>query len=154
FKGEGVAQDNARAATLYRAAAEQGDAQAQDMLSWMLLEGEGADPVDARRWAEAAAAQDVASSMTRLGMIYHNALGTVRDADQAALWWRRGATRGDADGQAMLGAAYYLGAGVPRDSLDAMTWLLRARAGGSPLANQFFNAVRAGLSAEQAAEAE
>ena len=40
FKGEGVEQDHARAAELYRAAAEQGDGPAQDMLSWMLLEGE------------------------------------------------------------------------------------------------------------------
>ena len=81
FKGEGVEQDNARAAALYRAAAEQGDAQAQDMLSWMLLEGDGiaVDHAEiARRWAEAAAAQGVAASMTRLGMIFHNALGVER----------------------------------------------------------------------------
>src|SRR5499425_655642 len=40
FKGEGVEQDYARAAELYRSAGEAGDAPAQDMLSWMLLEGE------------------------------------------------------------------------------------------------------------------
>ena len=38
--------------------------------------------------------------MTRLGMIFHNALGVERDPAQAVLWWRRGAERGDADGQA------------------------------------------------------
>jgi len=155
FKGDGVAQDNARAAELYRSAAEQGDAQAQDMLSWMLLEGAvDSDYPEARRWAEAAAAQGIASSMTRLGMIFHNALGVERDAAQAAAWWQRGAERGDADGQAMLGAAHYLGAAVARDPVAALTCLIRARAGGSPLATQFFNAARATLSADEIAEAE
>jgi len=40
--------------------------------------------------------------MTRLGMLYHNAIGVDRDPVEAARWWRRGAERGDADGQAML----------------------------------------------------
>src|SRR5258708_333646 len=35
FNGLGVPSDFARAAALYRAAAEQGDGPAQDMLSWM-----------------------------------------------------------------------------------------------------------------------
>ncbi len=77
---------------------EQGDAPAQDMLSWMFLEGEVAEPdyVEARRWAEAAAAQGIAPSMTRLGMLFHNALGVERDPAQAVSWWRRGAEGGDA----------------------------------------------------------
>ncbi len=68
-------------------------APAQDMLSWMLLEGDGLpfDPVEARRWALAAAEQGVAAAMTRLGMIYHNALGVERDAATAAAWWREAA---------------------------------------------------------------
>ena len=92
--------------------------------------------------------------MTRLGMIFHNALGVERDPEQAVIWWRRGAERGDADGQAMLGAAYHLGAGVARDPVEAFVWLLRARAGGSALAGQFFQGVRASLIPEQVAIAE
>src|SRR5262245_28262871 len=88
FKGEGVVQDHARAAELYRAAAGVGDAPAQDMLSWMLLEGESVpfDASEARRWALAAAEQGIASAMTRLGMIYHNALGVAREPAAAADW--------------------------------------------------------------------
>ena len=87
----------------------------------MLLEGEVAEPdyVAAKRWAEAAAAQGGAPSMTRLGLLFHNALGVERDPAQAVMWWRRGAERGDADGQAMLGAAYHLGSGVVRDTVEA-----------------------------------
>lgn len=158
FKGEGsgVTQDNNRALALYRAAAAQGDATAQDMLSWTLLEGDGveADAAEARRWAELAAAQGVAASMTRLGMIFHNALGVERDAAQAVSWWRRGATRGDADAQAMLGAACHMGMGVARDAVAAVAWLLRARNGGSALATRFFDAARAGMSPVDFAEAE
>ena len=62
-------------------------------------------------------------SMTRLGMIYHNALGVERDPAEAAQWWQRAAARGDADGQAMLGAACIFGAGVARDPLAALAWL-------------------------------
>jgi TPR repeat protein len=126
------------------------------MLSWMLLEGEVIDPdiAEARRWATAAAEQGIASAMTRVGLLYHNALGVPRDAAEAVRWWHRGATRGDADGQAMLGAAYLLGAGVPSDPLEALAWLLRAQAGGSALASRYMEASRAALSADEIAEAE
>jgi TPR repeat protein len=87
-------------------------------------------------------------------MIFHNALGVERDPAKAVFWWRRGAERGDADGQAMLGAAFHLGSGVKRDPFEALVWLLRARNGGSPLAGQFFQAVRAALSPAQIADAE
>ncbi|MGA7428410.1 MAG: tetratricopeptide repeat protein, partial [Rhodoplanes sp.] len=93
FKGEGVEQDYARAAELYRAAAQQGDGPAQDMLSWMLLEGEciPADAIEARRWALAAAEQGIPAAMTRVGMIYHNAIGVERDPGVAAMWWEKAA---------------------------------------------------------------
>ncbi|HVK91765.1 MAG TPA: tetratricopeptide repeat protein, partial [Mycoplana sp.] len=89
----GTDPDYRTAAEYYRRAAQKGDAPAQDMLSWMLLEGgvTTADPVEARRWAERAAAAGIASAMTRLGMLYHNALGVERDPGKAVDWWRRGA---------------------------------------------------------------
>lgn len=154
--GQGVEADFPRAAELYRQAAEAGDAPAQDMLSWMLLEGEtiAPDPGEARRWALAAADQGVAASMTRLGMIYHNALGVERDPVAAATWWRQAAVAGDADGQAMLGAAHHLGAGVSRDPVEALALLLRAKANGSALAEPFIPAARQLLNGEQIVEAE
>jgi TPR repeat protein len=92
--------------------------------------------------------------MTRLGMIFHNALGVPRDPAQAVHWWRRGAQRGDADGQAMLGAALHLGTGVSRDPVMALAWLLRARDAGSALATAFLAPARAALSAAEIAEAQ
>lgn len=154
FKGDGVTQSDELARRWYRAAAENGDAEAQDMLSWMLLEGgDKTDLPEMRRWAEAAAAAGVAPSMTRLGMIYHEALGVGRDPTAAAQWWRRGAEAGDADAQAMLGAAMLLGQGVPKDGPGALALLLRAEHNGSLLATPFLKPARASLSIEEIARA-
>ncbi|GHD05483.1 tetratricopeptide repeat protein [Tianweitania populi] len=148
--------DYAIAADYYRRAADQGDAPAQDMLSWMLLEGEimPADPAEARRWAHEAAESGIASSMTRLGMLYHNALGVDREPHQAVYWWSKGASAGDADAQAMLGAAYHMGAGTERDGITALAWLIRAVSGGSTLAGPFVGPVRDSLSSDEIQEAE
>jgi TPR repeat protein len=149
-------QDDARAAELYRAAALAGDGPSQDMLSWMLLASDALTPDhgEALRWALAAAEQGIASAMTRVGMIFHNALGVERDPHKAAEWWRRGARLGDADGQAMLGAACHLGSGVPADPVSAFAWLLRARTGGSSLASRYFDAVKGALSDAELLEAQ
>ena len=154
FKGEDGFPNEAEATAWYRRSALLGNASAQDMLSWILAEDENApDYGQARVWALKAADQGVASSMTRLGLFYHNALGVERDALAAAMWWERAAYRGDGDAQAMLGAAYHLGSGRPRDSLEALTWLKRARQNGSAFANRFYEAVWAACSDEQRGEA-
>ncbi|WP_416798136.1 tetratricopeptide repeat protein [Ciceribacter azotifigens] len=144
------------AAEYYRRAAERGDAPAQDMLSWMLLEGEvvPADPAEAFAWAERAATAGIATSMTRLGMLYHNAIAVERQPEKAVYWWRKGALAGDPDAQAMLGAACHTGTGIVRDDVQALAWLLRATEGGSALAKPFLGPVRDSLSAPEIAEAE
>lgn len=146
FKGEGVAQSDTEAMRLYRLAAEQDDAPAQDMLSWMLLEGGNpADRAEALRWAQAAAEAGIATSMTRLGMMHHDALGVDRDAGTAAQWWQRGMAAGDPDSEAMLGAATLLGQGVPVDAERALALLLTAEGKGSQLAAPFIKAARAAV---------
>jgi uncharacterized protein len=92
--------------------------------------------------------------MTRMGMIYYNALGVDRDPAVAVAWWAKAAAHGDADAQAMLGAAYILGIGLVRDGVAALSWLLRAQAGHSLLANKFLKSARSALSADEIAEAE
>jgi TPR repeat protein len=105
-------------------------------------------------WAEKAAAQGVAASMTRIGLLYNNALGVERDVEAAARWWRKAALLGDADGQAMLGAAHHLGAGVCRDRVAALAWLIRARAARSAFADRFYPGVRESCTADERREAE
>ena len=57
--GEGMAQDYAEAARLYRLAAEQGYAKAQSNLGWMYKNGHGVeqDDAEAARWYRLAAEQ-------------------------------------------------------------------------------------------------
>ena len=146
YEGWGVPQDQAEAARWYEKAAGQGDADAQDMLSWMKLLGGGCpqDYPGARGGREKAAAQGRASAMARLGDIHHNALGVERDPAAAAEWWRRAARLGHAEAQAMLGAAHLAGKGVARDPVEALHWLLRAEAGGAgELAAGFLREARA-----------
>ena len=146
-----------RAAELYRAAAEQGDAPAQDMLSWMLLEGEVVAPdyAEARRLAQLAAAQGIAASMTRLGMIFHNALGVERDALAAARLVAQGARRAAMPTGRRCSAPPTISAAASRAiAVAAFAWLMRARDGGSTLAKQFFEAVARRAQPEEVAEAE
>ena len=121
------------------------------MLSWMMVEADHRVPdyAEARGWALMAADHGIAAAMTRLGLLYNNALGVERDAEIAAGWWLKAAALGDADGQAMLGAAYHLGAGVPKDPLAALVWLKRAKAGNSGFADRFYDAVRDSCTPEQ-----
>ncbi|MGQ3671014.1 tetratricopeptide repeat protein [Xanthobacter sp. TB0136] len=159
LKGQGGPQDAARALELYRQAATDGDSLSQDMLSWLLLNGENGVPanmVEARRWALAAAEQGVASAMTRLGMIAYKGIPTARLAanpTEAVQWWTKAAKAGDVDGQAMLGAAHHSGVGLPRDRVASYAWLLRAKAGKSPLADEFMAMVEPTLSPEERAAA-
>ena len=141
FNGEAGKPDRAIAEEWYARAARQGDAQrAGHAVAGFSPTAIIASPTTpgAREWALKAAAQGVAASMTRLGLLYHNALGVERDADAAAQWWRKAPQLGDADGQAMLGAAHHLGAGVPRDPVVALALAdarARTRAASSPTAS-------------------
>ena len=155
FKGEDGFASTDKAKIWYGRAAERGDAAAQDMLSWILAEDDGTpDYAGARAWALKAAEQGVAASMTRLGLLYHNALGVERDPVAAAMWWEKAAYRDDGDGQAMLGAAYHLGSGRPRDPVAALHWLKRAKRHYSHFADRFYEAVWTSCSPEQREEAE
>lgn len=154
FKGDGAPASEFDAEFWYRRAAEQGDAEAQDMLSWMLASSDRRAPDYAQALAEKAAAQGVAASMTRIGMLYHNALGLARDMDRAVVWWTKAAYLNDGDAQAMLGAAHCIGQGVPRDPVQAYAWLRRARRNQSKLAENFIYAARVSLDDEQIARAE
>ncbi len=154
FKGEGVEQNDDSALRWYRAASDQNDAPAQDMLAWMLLErGDKADLPDVMSLSEAAAEAGIAHSMTRLGMLHHEALGVERSPEKAAHWWRLGAEAGDADADAMLGAAYLLGQGVERDGVKALSLLLKAERGASQFAPRFIKAAHDSLTEDEIARA-
>jgi tetratricopeptide (TPR) repeat protein len=125
-RGElGLAQDERRAVTLYKAAAAAGDAAAQHNLGLMYMSG-GKAP-KALKWFRAAAAQDHAPSVYNLATAYAFGTGVPRDADEASALYRRAALLGSAD------AAYALGRLEP-DAVAAREYFVVAARRGHRLA--------------------
>lgn len=86
--GEGVSQDYAEAATWYRLAAEQGFADAQTKLGWMLSQGEGVpqDYVEAAKWYHLAAEQGDTNAQALLGFMFRSGTGVRQDFVRAHMW--------------------------------------------------------------------
>ena len=118
-----VAQDEA--AETYRAAAEQGDAEAQYNLGMAYRIGEGApqDFEQAVRWFRAAAEQGDARAQYSLGVRYHEGEGVPQDYEQAVRWFYSAAEQGHTRAQYNLGRSYWTGKGVTRNDQEAVQWL-------------------------------
>ena len=86
--GQGVAKNEAEAASWYRKAADQGDAQAQYNLGIMYDFGQGVpqSSVEAARWYSKAADQNHALSQYNLGLMYTHGRGVPKDLVEAHKW--------------------------------------------------------------------
>ena len=73
-----------------------GDVEAQYMIGWMYLNGEGIgqDNEQAAIWFERAAENGHPYSMFRIGDMYHTGRGVEKDKAQAARWFRKAAESG------------------------------------------------------------
>ena len=125
-RGElGLAQDERRAAQLYKAAAAAGDAAAQHNLGLMYMSGGKA--AKALKWFRAAAAQEHAPSLYNLATAYAFGTGVPRDAAEASSLYLRASLLGSAD------AAYALGRLAP-DAVAAREYFVVAARRGHRLA--------------------
>ena len=115
-------QDYAQAAKWYRAAAEQGLADAQNDLGKMYLKGKGVtqDHAEAMKWRRLAAERGHVGAQYWLGAKYHHSIGVPQDDAEAVKWYRLAADQGDAMAQEALGDLYRQGKGVPRDYAEAV----------------------------------
>ncbi len=110
--------------------AEQGDAEAQNLLGWMYEYGRGVaeDKVEAAKWFRKAAKQGYARAQHWLGLTYYKGDGVPRDYEEAVKWFRKAAEQGEGcsistrQSQHWLGQMYYKGDGVPRDYEEAAKW--------------------------------
>lgn len=116
--------DYATAFREFKALAERGDAEAQQMLGFMHQFGHGVsqDPVEAAKWYQSAAEQGDPIAQSSLGILYANGLGVPQDYTEALKWHRRAAEQGHAIGQLHLGGAYANGLGVAQDYVQAYMW--------------------------------
>ena len=67
-----------------------------------------------------------AKSQYYMGMFYHNGLGVLEDASEAAKWYKLAAEQGDAISQFYLGYFYGNGLGVPKNDQEAAKWYFKA----------------------------
>jgi TPR repeat protein len=143
------------AAPLLTRAAAQGSAQAQALLAWMYLHGEGVaqDPARASIWLRKAAAQGNAGAQHNLGQLYANGTGVNRDLKEALTWFNKAAAQGDARAQYNAGLIYAHGLGVDRDFVEAYKWLALAAAHGFEDAIPAKAYVETRMSQRQVAEA-
>ena len=103
--GVDVEQDAMEAARLYRLAADQGNARAQNNLGAMLATGAGI-PKDAQEAAQLfrrAAEQGHARAQCNLGWMYANGIGVPKDRNEATRLYRLAADQGHSRAQNILG---------------------------------------------------
>ena len=95
YKGQGVPEDDAKAAKWYRKAATQGNAGAQYNLGVMYDNGLGVpqDFAEAAKWLRKAAMQGYAFAQGDLGFMYEKGRGVPQDYVQAHMWYNLAASR-------------------------------------------------------------
>jgi hypothetical protein len=134
--GNGVAQDDAKAAQWFKRAAAKGYPPAEFNLAKMYWEGRGVrrDTSEAVHWLNKAAAKGHAPAESALGSLYHSGGVVKQDLGKAVAWYTKAAEHGDADGQYNLGLMYETGQGVRADCAQAFKWLTQAAAQNLPAA--------------------
>ena len=117
--------DFAAALRKFRSLAEQGHAEAQNMLGVMYSDGRGVpeDDSEAVKWLRKAAEQNHPEAQLNIGIHYAGGNGVPKDEVEAVKWYRKAAERGVAVAQHLLGGMYVMGSGVSQDFVQAYAWL-------------------------------
>ena len=120
----GLPKDDREAARLYKLAADQGNAAAQNNLGVFYENGRGGLPKDDREAArlyKLAADQGNAAAQNNLGIFYEQGRGGLpKDDREAARLYKLAADQGDAVAQNNLGIFYERGrGGLPQDDREA-----------------------------------
>jgi TPR repeat protein/CRISPR/Cas system-associated endoribonuclease Cas2 len=119
---------SAEAARWFRAAAEQGLAEAQDELGDCFFYGNGVDEdfVEAASWYRKAAEQGYAEGQFGLALCFCTGEGVDEDEAEAVIWHRKAAEQGHAGAQNSLGDCFFHGDGVDQDFGEAASWYRKA----------------------------
>jgi TPR repeat protein len=112
----------------WRAAADQGHAQAQYNLGVMFDQGRGVaqSDVEAARWYRKAADQGNAEAQNNLGIMFAQGRGVAQSDAKAARWFRKAADQGNAGAQYNLGTMFEQSRGVAQSDVEAARWYRKA----------------------------
>lgn len=118
-------RDFPTALEIFRPLADQGRADAQNVLAGMYFAGYGVPPdlPFSQELYRKAAQQGNASAQYNLGRMYLDAQGVARDYQVAAEWFHKAAGQGQADALEALARLYQRGNGVPQDLVIAFALL-------------------------------
>ena len=120
--------DYAKAAELYRKAADLGYAIAQYNLGVCYENGRGVtrNYAEAVKWYTKAAEQGDVQAQRNLGVCYRDGQGVTQSYAEAVKWFTKAAEQGYAQAQFNLGVCYYIGQGVTQNYAEAVKWYTKA----------------------------
>ncbi|GBU19593.1 MULTISPECIES: tetratricopeptide repeat protein [Methylobacterium] len=146
--------DIARAATLYRTAAEGEIGSAQHGLGVLYLKGLGVpkDPKLAAQWFRRAADNGDLAGEVEFAILLFNGTGVPKDEVRAARYFLHAASRGNAIAQNRVARLFATGRGLPKNLVEAAAWNLAASAQG--LSDAWLDQTLNGLGAEERTRAE
>jgi TPR repeat protein len=124
----GTPVDATKAAHWFKAAAEQGHAEAQYHLGNLYSQGKGVDQDDgeAARWIRTAAEQNEPVAEFFLGSLYYEGKGVARDTTRALRWLHQSADHGVKAAGLLIGIIYFNGDGVEKDPVLGLAWVIYA----------------------------
>ncbi len=119
--GRGVEKDDAKAAELYRKAADAGNSRGLVALGILYANGRGVEKDDAKAAELYRKAADAGNSdgMVNLGILYVSGRGVEQDDAKAAELYRKAADAGHSVGMFNLGILYEKRLGVEKDDAKA-----------------------------------
>lgn len=127
-------QDETVRVTMYRRAADSGNAMAMAVLGNAYEEGRGGlakDETEAVQWYRRGAEAGNGQAMASLAYMYERGHGGLaKDMDVAGQWYRKGADTGDRFAAYFMGRACEFGLGVPKDRAEAAKWYQKSAAAG------------------------
>jgi eukaryotic-like serine/threonine-protein kinase len=141
-RGIGADKDVQRAVKLYRSAASEGYADAENLLGILLATGGDGVPQDdaeAVVWYRKAADQGFAKAQKNLGDMYFFGRGVDKDYQQATTWYAKAADQQFADAQYRLGFMSEKGLGTQQSDQAAVDLYQKAARNGSVEAQRAYD---------------
>ncbi|MEQ1785284.1 MAG: tetratricopeptide repeat protein, partial [Hyphomonadaceae bacterium] len=136
WNGDEIPKDEAAAVVWFRKAAQQRDADAENMLGIAYAAGRGVpqDHSEAAAWYRKSAKRGTSVAQYNLAACLENGKGAEKDEAEAAYWYGKAAESGDADAMLRLGRMLENGRGVKRNARAALDWYRRATKAGNTAA--------------------
>lgn len=125
FMAEYFIRDREEQYKLYRKAAEQGYAEAQNVVGRFLEEGWGGvtqNEAEAVKWFRKAAEQGFSIAQYNLACCLENGQGCREDKAEAVEWYRKAAEQGHSEAQNNLGYCLEHGVGCDENKAEAFKW--------------------------------